>query len=470
MKWLASIKDRLGKRQVSIAGPASKAPVAPTKIARDNHNISRKYISDGALKVMARLRSGGYQAYLVGGSVRDLLLKQRPKDFDIATDARPEQVRELFRNSRIIGRRFKIVHVRFGPEIIEVTTFRGRHSAPDDTDEESAPTQHSARSEGGMLLRDNVYGSLEEDAERRDFTVNALYYTTEDFGVYDFANGMDDLQSRIIRIIGDPATRYREDPVRMLRAIRFAAKLDFDIEPQTAGPIRELAHTLRDVPAARMFDEVLKLLMAGTGAATFDLMLEFGLFAALFPDSAKVLAEDDGSAELIRLALHNTDLRIAQHKPVTPAFLYAALLWPALQREVHHLSAQNLPETIAIQQAAATVIERQLRTIAIPRRFSLPMREIWEIQWRLPRRSPQRVLNLMENPRLRAGYDFLLLREQAGEDLDGLGQWWTDYMTADETAREHMLRSANERSSGNGSPRRRRPRRKPSPNSPSSTE
>lgn len=470
MKWLAAIKDRIGKRQIPAARSNSSLPAAPTKIARDHHNISRKHISDGALKVMARLRSGGYQAYLVGGSVRDLLLGQRPKDFDIATDARPEQVRELFRNSRIIGRRFKIVHVRFGPEIIEVTTFRGRHSAPDDTDEDSTPTQQSARSEGGMLLRDNVYGSLEEDAERRDFTVNALYYTTEDFGVYDFANGMTDLQNRTIRIIGTPETRYREDPVRMLRAIRFAAKLDFDIEPQTAKPIRELANILRDVPAARMFDEVLKLLMAGAGAATFNLMLDFGLFAALFPDSAKALAEDDGGTELIRLALHNTDLRIAQHKPVTPAFLYAALLWPALQREFNHLSTQELPEAIAIQQAATTVIERQLRTIAIPRRFSLPMREIWEIQWRLPRRSPQRVSNLMENPRLRAGYDFLLLREQAGEELDGLGEWWTDYMAADETAREHMLRSVNERSSGGGGARRRRPRRKPSSNStPAST-
>lgn len=457
MKWLSAIKDRLGNRRTPTDKPAAKQILAPTEIPRNDHNISRKHISDGALKVMSRLRSAGYQGYLVGGSVRDLLLGKRPKDFDIATDARPEQVRELFRNSRIIGRRFKIVHVRFGPEIIEVTTFRGKHSQGDDIEAPPPPPQQSSRSETGMLLRDNVFGSLEEDAERRDFTVNALYYTSENFSVYDFANGMADLENRVIRIIGDPATRYREDPVRMLRAVRFAAKLDFTIEPRTAEPIHELALILRDVPAARMFDEVLKLLMAGAGAATFALMQEFGLFAALFPDSARALDEVANGDELIRLALRNTDQRIAQHKPVTPAFLYAALLWPALEREFNRISAQGVPEQLAVQQAASTVIERQLHTIAIPRRFSLPMREIWEIQWRLPKRSPQRVLNLLENPRLRAGYDFLLLREESGEALEGLGDWWTEFMAAEDHHREQMLHDVNERSPAG--PRRRRPRR-----------
>jgi poly(A) polymerase len=456
LKWLAAIKDRLGNRRAPSDKPAAKQILAPIEISRNDHNISRKNISEGALKVMSRLRSAGFQGYLVGGSVRDLLLGKHPKDFDIATDARPEQVRELFRNSRIIGRRFKIVHVRFGPEIIEVTTFRGRHNQEGD-EEAAPPPQQSSRSETGMLLRDNVFGSLEEDAERRDFTVNALYYTTENFSVYDFANGMADLENRVIRIIGDPATRYREDPVRMLRAVRFAAKLDFTIEPRTAEPIHELALILRDVPAARMFDEVLKLFMAGTGAATFALMQKFGLFAALFPDSARALDEATNGDELIRLALRNTDQRIAQHKPVTPAFLYAALLWPALEREFNRITAQGVPEQLAVQQAASTVIERQLHSIAIPRRFSLPMREIWEIQWRLPKRSPQRVLNLLENPRLRAGYDFLLLREEAGEALDGLGAWWTEFMAAEEDHREQMLRDVNERSTTG--PRRRRPRR-----------
>ena len=465
MKWLEAIKDRLGNwlsSDTHSASPATNA--APSVIPRDRHNISRKNISDGALKTMSRLRAAGYQAYLVGGSVRDLLLGQRPKDFDIATDARPEQVRELFRNSRIIGRRFKIVHVRFGPEVIEVTTFRGRHGAsePDaDEDETPASNQHSARSESGMLLRDNVYGSLEEDAERRDFTVNALYYTTEDFALYDFANGVDDLRQRVIRIIGDAATRYREDPVRMLRAVRFAAKLDFAIEPGTAHPIQELAPMLRNVPAARMFDEVLKLLMAGSGEATFHLMREFGLFDALFPAAADALDHDPTGEALIRLALRNTDARIAAQKPVTPAFLYGALLWPALQREYQREIAEGVPEQLALQQAASTVIEQQLRTVAIPRRFSLPMREIWEIQWRLPRRSPPRVQNLLENPRLRAGYDFLLLREEAGEDTDGLGEWWTEFLAADESHRESMLKEANQRSGGQRRRRTRRPRSKP---------
>jgi len=436
LKWLAAIKDRLGNRRAPSDKQAAKQVLAPIEISRNDHNISRKNISEGALKVMSRLRSAGFQGYLVGGSVRDLLLGKHPKDFDIATDARPEQVRELFRNSRIIGRRFKIVHVRFGPEIIEVTTFRGRHNQEGD-EEAAPPPQQSSRSETGMLLRDNVFGSLEEDAERRDFTVNALYYTTENFSVYDFANGMADLENRVIRIIGDPATRYREDPVRMLRAVRFAAKLDFTIEPRTAEPIHELALILRDVPAARMFDEVLKLFMAGAGAATFALMQEFGLFAALFPDSARALDEATNGDELIRLALRNTDQRIAQHKPVTPAFLYAALLWPALEREFNRITAQGVPEQLAVQQAASTVIERQLHTI--------------------PKRSPQRVLNLLENPRLRAGYDFLLLREEAGEALDGLGAWWTEFMAAEEEHREQMLRDVNERSTTG--PRRRRPRR-----------
>lgn len=453
MKWLSTIKDRF----VTWFAPdsATPAPLAPTIVPRDGHTISRKHISDGALKIMSRLRAAGYQGFLVGGSVRDLLLGAHPKDFDIATDARPEQVRELFRSSRIIGRRFKIVHVRFGPEIIEVTTFRGRHAAPDTDEEETPNPAHSARSESGMLLRDNVYGTLEEDAERRDFTVNALYYTTENFALYDFANGLQDLKNRTIRIIGDPETRYREDPVRMLRAVRFAAKLNFTIEPKTAEPIYRLGTMLGDVSPARMFDEVLKLLMAGHGLATLALMQEFGLFDALFPDSAAAIADDEIGAELLRLALRNTDQRIAQEKPVTPAFLYAALLWPALQRRFNSLLQDGVPEQLAVQQASTTVIERQLRHVAIPRRFTLPMREIWEIQWRLPRRSPQRVANLLDNPRLRAGYDFLLLREEAGEALDGLGAWWTEFMAAEAGHRERMLRDTGTRNGGGGQRRRR---------------
>jgi len=455
LKWLSTIKQRVNHwksgQRASQPGTAD-----PHVIPRDQHTLSRKHISDGALKTMSRLHSAGFSAYLVGGSVRDLLLGKQPKDFDIATDARPEQVREVFRNSRIIGRRFKIVHVRFGPEIIEVTTFRGSHSPAGADDEDAPDPRHSARSEEGMLLRDNVYGTVEEDAIRRDFTVNALYYTTRNFAVYDYTSGIHDLEERIIRIIGDPETRYREDPVRMLRAVRFAAKLDFDIEAATAAPISRLAPMLGAVPAARMFDEVLKLLMAGHGAATYELMREYGLFEPLFPATAAAIEDNGDNDALIVQALHNTDDRIEAGKPVTPAFIYAALLWPALQAEMKRLAALGVPEQPAIQQAAQAVIEHQQRHTAVPRRFSQPMREIWELQWRLPKRDSRRVQNLLENPRLRAGYDFLLLREQAGEDLEGLGQWWTDFFNADDDRRDSLIRQAGQRSSG---PRRRRSRK-----------
>lgn len=429
-------------------------------IPRDNHRISRKHISEGALKVIARLRAAGYQGFLVGGGVRDLLLGGHPKDFDVATDARPEQIRELFRNSRIIGRRFKIVHVRFGPETIEVTTFRGAHSSPDDDDSEENTNinpQQTLRSDSGMLLRDNVYGSIEEDAIRRDFTINALYYTTENFAVYDYTNGMQDIDKRLIRIIGDAETRYREDPVRMLRAVRFAARLGFTIEEGTVHPLRQLAHLLGNVSSARMFDEVLKLLMAGHGEATFTLMQEYGLFAPLFPATAAAIdAGQPLAEELILCALHNTDSRIAESKPVTPAFIYAALLWPALQQEMAAITAQGVPESLAIQQAIQITLERQQRHTGIPRRFSQPMREIWELQWRLPKRDPRRVQNLLEHPRLRAAYDFLLMREQAGEILGDIGAWWTDFINADEEQRPHLLRQLAPRSGGG---RKRRPRR-----------
>lgn len=457
MKWLSTIKRRvlqLGDDWKNGQHAARRVNVDPHVLPRDQHPISRKHISDSALKVMARLNNAGFSAYLVGGSVRDLMLGKHPKDFDVATDARPEQVREVFRNSRIIGRRFKIVHVRFGPEIIEVTTFRAGHGpVGSDDDEDTTDSRHSARSEDGMLLRDNVYGTLEEDAIRRDFTVNALYYTTKNFAVYDYTSGVRDLKQRVIRIIGDPETRYREDPVRMLRAVRFAAKLDFTIEPKTAEPIPRLASMLGAVPAARMFDEVLKLLMGGHGEATYRLMREYGLFEPLFPTTAAATEADDA---LILQALHNTDERIAAGKPVTPAFIYGALLWPALQEEMKRLAALGVPEQPALQQAAQAVVEEQQRHTALPRRFSLPMREIWELQWRLPKRDSRRIQNLLDNPRLRAGYDFLLLREQAGEDLDGLGQWWTEFLNADDDHRAHLIRQAGQRSPG---PRRRRSRK-----------
>lgn len=423
-------------------------------IPRDQHTVSRSLISDNAKKVLSRLNGAGFEAYMVGGGVRDILLDGRPKDFDVATNATPEEVRDLFRNSRLIGRRFRIVHVLFGREVIEVTTFRGNAAeADEDAEDDRRASEH------GLLLRDNVYGTMEEDALRRDFTVNALYYNLQDFSVIDFTGGVDDLHARRLTMIGDAETRYREDPVRMLRAIRFAAKLDFDLAPDTAAPIRELAPLLTHVPAARLFDEVLKLFCAGFGATTYDLLQEYHLFAALFPASAVAL-EHGESDEVIRQALENTDQRIRQGKSVTPYFLYAALMWPALQAEWKRRQEAGEPVQPALHQSIARVIGQQVQATAIPRRFSGPMKEIWELQMRLPRRNGKRAFVTLEHPRFRAAYDFLLVREAAGEDTEDLGPWWTDFQQADERGREKMLSELGPAGPRN---RRRKRRKKPQP-------
>ena len=305
-------------------------------IERDQHPVSRKNISPNALKVLYRLSDNGFAAFLVGGGVRDVLLGKQPKDFDIATDATPEQVRELFRNARIIGRRFKIVHIRYGREIIETTTFRAHHEQvneiQDNVSRRQITAMDSAHSTGGMILRDNVYGNIDEDAMRRDFTVNALYYTTDGFRILDFCNGLQDLEARKLRMIGDPEARYREDPVRMLRAIRFAAKLEFTIEEKTEAPIDELAPLLSSISPARLFDETLKLLCNGHARATFTLLCKYRVGEFLLTPTIEALdAADEISLRLVELALDNTDDRLAQGKSVTPAFLFAALLWPVLQ-------------------------------------------------------------------------------------------------------------------------------------------
>ncbi|MGK0498642.1 MAG: poly(A) polymerase [Oceanicoccus sp.] len=424
-----------------------------TIIPRDQHCISRKHISDAAIKVMGGLHRAGFEGFLVGGAVRDLLLGGHPKDFDIATDATPEQVKNIFRSARIIGRRFKIVHVRFGREVIEVTTFRGTHDQPEQSHKGKRPSnQQSAQSKDGMLLRDNVFGTVEEDAIRRDLTINALYYTTAGFAVYDYTDGLADLEDKIIRIIGDPETRYREDPVRMLRVVRFAGKLGFEIETNTAKPITKLASSLQDIPAARMFDEVLKLFMSGYAVAVYDLMLQHGLFEPLFPETHHCI-QQSGDNQLLLQAMKNTDLRIQQGKPVTPAFIYAALLWPAVDRRQQQLMTQdNMPDVPAMHQAAQEVVSRQQQHTSIPRRFSQPMREIWEMQLRLPRRNGRRAEQMMENRRFRAAYDFLLLREECGEDTDGVGQWWTDYQNRSADQREEMTKALQ------GQPNKRRRR------------
>lgn len=419
-------------------------------IPQAEHNIKHNRLDDNASKVVYRLTDAGYEGYLVGGCIRDLLMGLRPKDFDVATSAEPEKAHELFRRSRLIGRRFKLLHVRFGREIIEVATFRASHDQPENGGEQGR------QSATGMLVRDNVYGTLEDDALRRDFTVNSLYYDLNDHSIIDFANGYEDLQKRIIRMIGDPQERYREDPVRMLRAARFAAKLDFDIEPATAEPINELAPLLRNIAPARLFDESLKLFQSGHAERVYELMQQYNLFEQLFPQSAAAVKDPQGYPveELILNALRNTDRRIRQRKSVTPAFLYAALLWYPMQQRMNQLAAgDKMPPLQALHEAANEVIGQQVRSTAIPRRFSTPIREIWEMQLRLPRHQGKRAERLVEQPRFRASYDLLLLRENSGEDLGGLSTWWTDYQKANPVQREHIQ---HRKESDDRRPRRRR--------------
>ncbi|WP_223248706.1 polynucleotide adenylyltransferase PcnB [Thalassolituus oleivorans] len=387
-------------------------------VPRDEHSISRSSISEAALKVLYRLNKAGYEAYLVGGGVRDTLLGLSPKDFDVATNATPEQVNQLFRNSRLIGRRFKLVHVVFGREVIEVATFRAPPT-------EEHPNKLAATGDQGMILRDNVYGNKDEDAVRRDFTINALYYNVADFSVHSYAGGWEDLQERRIRLIGDPETRYREDPVRMLRAIRFAAKLNFNIDPEAAAPIPAMAPLLTQIPAARLFEEVLKLILHGNALDTLRLLREYKLFEPLFPGTEQSIKADPQVLALIENTMANTDKRIQAGKSVTPYFFLAALLWPQVARMQREFQDSGLAPHPAMQKAADRALAQQLKATSIPKRFSIPMREIWELQLRLPKVNSRRTSELLTHPRFRAAYDFVLLREQSGEDLGGIGEYWT---------------------------------------------
>lgn len=434
--------------------PQQHTRSTPIVLNSNQHSLQRAQFSRHAVNIVERLQSAGYQAYLVGGCVRDLLLQINPKDFDVATSATPEQIRAEFRNARIIGRRFKLVHIHFGREIIEVATFRANH--PEEDEEEN--THQSSRNSSGRILRDNVYGTLEDDAQRRDFTINALYYDPVTERILDYANGVHDIRNRLIRLIGDPEQRYKEDPVRMLRAVRFAAKLNFGIEKHSMLPIRPLAPMLRDIPAARLFEESLKLFLSGHAEITFEMLVDLELFDPLFPATAKALEYNPTYTHtLISKALANTDLRVRQDKPVTPAFMFAALLWPALPARVLRLQERGTPPITAMQDAAHELIVEQCRSIAIPKRFTLPIREIWDMQERLPRRYGKRADQLLDHPRFRAAYDFLLLRETAGEQTDGLGQWWTDYQDANDSERRHMISDLSSKSDETGTgPRKRR--------------
>lgn len=451
LKGLSRFIQNRGRQLRQIMGRQTIL-LEPVCIPRAEHPLSRSEISDSALKVLYRLHKSGYAAYLVGGGVRDRLLGKLPKDFDVATNATPEQVRSLFRNARIIGRRFRIVHVRFGREVIEVTTFRGQA--------ESDQSPHHEQSEAGLLLRDNVWGSIEEDALRRDFTINALYYNIADFAIYDFAGGMADIAARTLRIIGDPETRYREDPVRMLRAIRFAAKLDFTLSTETAAPIYEQAPLLLQIPPARLFDEVLKLFMAGHAVDTLHLLREYRLFGMMFPMTEEAFGHDPHALAVLEQALTNTDHRIREERPVTPAFLYAALLWPALKAIQADLVAEGMPPIPALQQAGNQLMHRQNQHVMIPKRFAFPMREIWDMQLRLEKRHGKRAFQLLHEPRFRAGYDFLLQREKAGEPTEGLAQWWTQFQEASESDRHRMIEALGQPAASGPRRRRRKPRKR----------
>ncbi len=383
----------------------------------------------------------------MGGGVRDLLLGREPKDFDVVTDAEPEEVKRLFRSARLIGRRFRLAHVRFGPEVIEVATFRG---AIEDTEEEEDHV-----SVNGRIVRDNVYGTtVEEDVWRRDFSVNSLYYDIRDFSVLDYTGGMADLEAGILRIIGDPVRRYREDPVRMLRAVRFAAKLGFRLGEETAAAIPECAPMLADIPPARLYEEVLKLFLGGAAVQTFELLNHFDLFKYLFSQSAERFEQEpmDPAGRLLVQALENTDRRLEEEKPVTPSFLFAALLWPAVHEKAAAYAGDGLTNVQAMDTAGMDVLARQIAQVSVPRRFSMAAREIWSLQPRLEQRRGKRAIQLPARPRFRAAYDFLVLRAEAGEDVAEVADWWTQFQEMDDAGRKASL-------AGAGTRRRRRRRR-----------
>ncbi|MGB1237031.1 MAG: polynucleotide adenylyltransferase PcnB [Pseudomonadales bacterium] len=424
-----SVKES-SKRQKPVSHPHAEV------IAPQQHNINMRHIDNNAIKIVQELVNNKHEAYLVGGCVRDLLLNKRPKDFDVTTSAHPEQAHKLFKRSRLIGRRFKLLHVRFGRDLIEVATFRASH--------DSKATENQAKqSDSGMILRDNVYGSVEEDALRRDFTINAMYFDVENQCIYDFANGYQDIAARQIKMIGEPEARYREDPVRMLRAVRFAAKLDFEIAPATAAPIKELAPLMFDISPARLFDEVLKLLQSGHGVKALPLLQEYQLLETLLPQTADILQSGDQRAcELLQQALSNTDRRIKQKKSVSPAFLFAVMLWPNVQKELAGMT-KRMPPMTALAEAASKVLANQVKRTSIPKRFSAGIREIWELQLRLTRRPGNKAEQLLEHPRFRAAYDLLLLREKSGEDLDNISAWWTSYQAANSLEKENLIAELN---------------------------
>lgn len=413
------------------------------RVPRDKHGLPRDAISPAAAKVCAALQAAGFSAYVVGGAVRDLLLGIVPKDFDIATDARPEQIKPLFRRALIIGRRFRLVHVLMGPETVEVSTFRG------------ADAESAEKDEHGRVLRDNVFGTMEEDARRRDFSVNALYFNPATEEVVDFHGGLVDLRKRTLRVIGDPEARYREDPVRMLRAVRLAAKLGLTLDAATRAPIQDMAPLMERVPPARLFDEMLKLLLSGHASACLRQLRDVGLHKGLLP-LLDVILEQPLGERFVTLALAQTDERVLNDRPVSPAFLFAALLWHEVLAASKARQARGERPVMALEHAMDEVLDTQCGKLAITRKLTATMREVWSMQPRFEQRTGNRAFRLLESPRFRMAYDFLALRAASGEVPADLEEWWRAFQSADPEARKTMLLPET-------APRKRRRRRRKKP-------
>jgi poly(A) polymerase len=482
----------------------SPLAASPRLVPRAEHSISRKNISANALRVLYRLREGGYQSFLVGGCLRDLMLGVEPKDFDVATSARPEEVRRLFRNCRLIGRRFRLAHVFFGHEIIEVATFRAA-SAPsqgeeteddpdivpevgaseDNPESEAELDQQRERDadepvdrvldDAGRILRDNSYGNIEEDVWRRDFTCNGLYYNIDDFSLWDYVGAVQDIQARRLKLIGDPEQRYREDPVRMLRAARFEAKLDFTLDPATEAPMNELRHLLTEVPAARLFDETLKLFLTGHGVKSLAVLRRRGLLGVLYPGVEKFLSRHPGSLveRLLEAGLANTDERVMAGKSVTPTFLFTLLLYGPIAAYIEQQPPEQWGDVGTILDGCDHAMREAQQRVTIPKRFALGVRDMFALQPQLEHPRSRRVLRLIEQPRFRAAYDLLLLRAQVGMAQREVADWWTALQAASPQQRNEMVQALEAARGGRGGrqdeggegeggpPRRRRRRRRP---------
>src|SRR3954464_1058681 len=423
---------------------------AMERVAREKHGLSREALSPAAAKVCAVLREAGFAGYIVGGAVRDLLLGITPKDFDIATDARPEQIKPLFRRALVIGRRFRLVHVMLGPETVEVSTFRG------------ADPQTAEKDEHGRVLRDNVFGTQQEDARRRDFSVNALYFDPISEEVVDFHGGLADLKKRVLRVIGEPELRYREDPVRMLRAGRLGAKLGLTLDAATREPIAEMAPLMERVPPARLFDEMLKLLLSGHASACLRQLRDVGLPRGVLP-LLDVILEQPLGERFVTLALAQTDERVLADRPVSPAFLFAALLWHEVLAASKARQARGETPVVALEASMDEVLEAQCQKLAITRKLTAAMREVWSLQSRFEIHQRSRCYRLIESPRFRMAYDFLALRAASGEVPAELEAWWRAFNAGDADTRKAMLLPET------GTRKRRRRRRKKGPATPAPT-